>query len=484
MTPYEYLLSESQERMLFVVKPGTEHQLITIFLKWGLTAVVVGKVLKDNVVRVLYKNKTVVNLPASALADDTPIDKHTLIKDIPKEITNHWKWKENQLPLPSLKGIISDRNVLLSWNKITLKLLDNPSISSKSWIYNQYDYQVQNNTIIPPGQGDAAVVRLRPINSFNKNSNRGIAAVVDCPNRWVALDPERGSIAAVAEASRNISCVGALPLAVTDNLNFSSPNNPFGFWQLSMSCKGLSTACKYLETPVTGGNVSLFNETRLSNGTIEPIQPTPVVGMVGLVDNLSTVVGNAWKDISDTIWLLGLPLENLNTETEYVSLSASIYLETIFGLTTGRPPKIDLNYEKLLQTLLRKLISNNLINSSHDVSDGGLIISLAECSIASNLGINCILPETDSRIDRILFGESGSRILVSISQANINSFKKELNNFNIKNDICLSAFHLGEIISKNQFLISMNDSQLIDLSIPELKSSFKNAIPRRIKSKE
>ena len=483
MTPYEYLLSESQERMLFVIEPGKEKDIMNIFLKWGLNAVVVGKVLPENIIRVLFKDELVVNLPAIALAEDTPIDKHQLIDDIPKEILNHWKWSEKELPKPMLSGILID-NKNYSWNSIILKLLDDPSIASKRWVYNQYDHQVQNNTIISPGKADAAVIRLRPVNSFTKNSKRGIAAVVDCPNRWVSLDPERGSIAAVAEASRNLSCVGAKPLAITDNLNFSSPNNPIGYWQLSNSCKGLSKACQKLNTPVTGGNVSLFNEIRLSNGQIQPIQPTPVVGMVGLIDNIENVITQSLKKESDTIWLLGTPLENLETEDESISLSASSYLQIIHGLSTGRPPKIDLDHEKFIQQLLRHLISKKIIRSAHDISDGGLALALAESCIASNLGIDCRLSATNSRLDRILFAEGGSRVIISISPEDIDYFKSQLKIFNLENKKSLKAINIGRVNSTNNLYIKYDDFELVNLSIYELRSFYENAIPRRMRIKE
>lgn len=200
---------------------------------------------------------------------------------------------------------------MLGWGEVLLRLLDDPSIASKRWVYRQYDHQVQANTVVLPGGADAAVIRLRPQQGPGAMaaSTRGVAAVVDCPNRWVALDPERGAMAAVAEAARNLSCTGAEPLAVTDNLNFPSPDTATGYWQLAMACRGLSEACSALATPVTGGNVSLYNETRLPDGRMQPIHPTPVVGMVGLVHDLAHVTGLAWRQAGDAIWLLGVPLD-------------------------------------------------------------------------------------------------------------------------------------------------------------------------------
>ncbi|MGA0162598.1 MAG: AIR synthase-related protein, partial [Vulcanococcus sp.] len=236
MTPYEFLLSESQERMLFVVKPGREAALMERFTRWGLQAAVVGRVLEDNIVRVLQNGAVAAEVPASALADDTPINRHDLLSEPPAPIQEHWRWSEAQLPPASASGVNGQ-----SWSETLLALLDDPTIASKRWVYRQYDHQVQANTVVPPGRADAAVVRLRP-QAETQTATRGVAAVVDCPNRWVALDPERGGMAAVAEAARNLSCVGAEPLAVTDNLNFPSPETSTGYWQLAMACRGLSTA--------------------------------------------------------------------------------------------------------------------------------------------------------------------------------------------------------------------------------------------------
>ena len=322
MTAYEYLLSESQERMLFVVKPGSENELRELFTRWGLYVEVVGKVLKEKVVRVLHKSQTVADLPATALADDTPIEKHLLINSTPQYLQEHWEWREDLLPKYLNNGIINIKtNLFKSWNNVLLNLLSTPSIASKNWIYKQYDYQVQSNTVVSPGEADAAVIRIRPQNEFKINSNkeRGIASVVDCNDRWVYLDPYRGSMFAVAEASRNLSCVGAEPIAITNNLNFSSPDKSVGYWQLSKSCEGITNACKALNTPVTGGNVSLYNDTKLSNNTVIPIHPTPVIGMVGLIEDIKNVCKKSWLNPSDQIWMIGIPLETTSNKDNRIS---------------------------------------------------------------------------------------------------------------------------------------------------------------------
>ena len=260
MSSYQYLLSESQERMLFVVKEEKINDLIEKFNKWGLYASVIGEVIGTNEVIISHKGKIVAQIPTSALSDDTPVNFHNVINNPPDDLLNKWEWKENDLPEIHEQKIFSlKENKNFSFSEIILKLLSNPSIASKRWIYKQYDSQVQANTVFKPGKSDAAVVRLREQNKKNKSKVfSGVAASVDCNSRWVALDPFRGSIAAVAESARNVSCVGAEPVAITNNLNFSSPENEIGYWQLSSSCNGIAEACKALETPVTGGNVSLY----------------------------------------------------------------------------------------------------------------------------------------------------------------------------------------------------------------------------------
>ena len=468
MTAYEFLLSESQERMLFVVKPGKEEVLMARFRRWGLQAAVVGRVLADNIVRVIQNGDIAAEVPASALADDTPINHHELLSEPPDAIQAHWLWKEADLPLPSQ-----------SWNEVLLQLLDDPTIASKRWVYRQYDHQVQANTVVPPGGADAAVVRLRPQQGAGAmaKATRGVAAVVDCPNRWVYLDPERGGMAAVAEAARNLSCVGAEPLAITDNLNFPSPETPTGYWQLAMACRGLAAACTALDTPVTGGNVSLYNETRLPDGRMQPIQPTPVVGMVGLVHDLAHVTGLAWQEAGDAIWLLGAPLAA--GPDERVTLAGTSYLERIHGQLTGRPPVIDLALERSVQAFLRQAISQGLVASAHDLSDGGLAVAAAECCMASGLGAHLELPAGDGRLDHLLFAEGGARILVSVPPVQTMAWQQAL-------DRARSAGHdvpaqcLGVVAAGVDFSISQAGTPLLELPIDQLRTTFEQAIPRRM----
>ena len=474
MTPYEFLLSESQERMLFVVKPGREQALMERFSRWGLQAAVVGRVLDDNIVRVLQNGAVAAEVPASALADDTPINRHELISEPPAEIQAHWRWSESELPAAGPAGITPAGGTALSWNAVLLQLLDDPTIASKRWVYRQYDHQVQANTVVPPGGADAAVVRLRP-QANTQAARRGVAAVVDCPNRWVALDPERGGMAAVAEAARNLSCVGAEPLAVTDNLNFPSPETPTGYWQLALACRGLSAACSALDTPVTGGNVSLYNETRLPDGRMQPIHPTPVVGMVGLVHDLAHVRGQAWRDGGDAIWLLGAGLEAGEAPADpRLSLAGSSYLERVHGAVTGRPPEIDLSLERAVQGFLRQAIAAGLVCSAHDLSDGGLAVAAAEACIASGLGAHLEIPASTARVDRLLFAEGGARILVSVAPAQGAAWQQALDAAGVP------AQCLGVVAAEAELQIQQAGQPLLKLPVAQLEAQFEQAIPRRM----
>ena len=480
MTAYEFLLSESQERMLFVVKPGREEALMARFSRWGLQAAVVGRVLADNIVRVLQHGQVAAEVPASALADDTPINHHDLISEPPAEIQAHWRWSEAELPVADNGGLSLAEGVL-GWGDVLLRLLDDPTIASKRWVYRQYDHQVQANTVVPPGGADAAVVRLRPQQGQGAMvaASRGVAAVVDCPNRWVFLDPERGGMAAVAEAARNLSCVGAEPLAVTDNLNFPSPETPTGYWQLALACRGLSTACSALDTPVTGGNVSLYNETRLPDGRMQPIHPTPVVGMVGLVHNLAHVTGMAWRQAGDAIWLLGVQLETGEAPADSrLSLAGSSYLERLHGAVTGRPPEIDLQLERAVQGFLRQAIAAGLVASAHDLSDGGLAVAAAECCIATMavipLGAELEIPAGRARLDRLLFAEGGARILVSVPADQAAAWQQVLE------AAAVPAERLGVVTAAASLVVSQAGQPLLEQSLAALEACYEQAIPRRM----
>jgi phosphoribosylformylglycinamidine synthase len=470
MSPYQYLLSESQERMLFVVKEEKVNELIENFTKWGLYANVVGQVIDTKEVIIFHKGNIVAQIPTSALSDDTPVNIRPVIDNPPDYLLKKWEWKEDNLPEINEQQIFSlKEKKSFSYSQIILKLLSNPSIASKRWIYKQYDSQVQANTVFKPGDSDAAVIRLRVQTETNKNKVfSGVAASVDCNSRWVSLDPFRGTIAAVAESARNVSCVGAEPVAITNNLNFSSPENEIGYWQLSSSCKGISEACKVLETPVTGGNVSLYNESKNKDNDITPINPTPVIGMVGKIDNVEKAISSEWKNVNDQIWLIG----SHKSET---TIAASSYLEYFHGEITGRPPKIDLLDEKFCQSFLRKAILNSFVVSAHDISDGGLAIALAECSILSLKGASIELDKDFNRDDHLLFAEGGSRIIFSIDKIKEKEWLNYLKENQINHQSSLYVKKIG-YVSRETLNIKIQDKNICNIRVEELTEKFNNSI--------
>ncbi|MEM7796668.1 MAG: phosphoribosylformylglycinamidine synthase subunit PurL, partial [Cyanobacteria bacterium P01_C01_bin.118] len=408
MVPYEYLLSESQERMLFVGEKGREQELINIFERWGLHAVVAGEVIEEPIVRILFQGEVAAEVPASALADNTPLYEREVLAEPPAYVRTAWTWQEASLPECDGAGINGK-----SWSEVMLALLGTPTIASKQWVYQQYDHQVQNNTVMLPGGADAAILRLRPLEEDDgASSNSGVAATTDCNPRYVYLNPYEGGLAAVAEAARNLSCVGAEPIAVTDNLNFGSPEKPVGYWQLAEACRGLADGCRDFDTPVTGGNVSLYNETVDSDGNPQPIYPTPVVGMVGVIDDLDRICGQSWRSAGDQIYLLGVPL---GKRADSVTLGASEYLKVIYGLVAGHPPKVDVSLELKVQAACRHGIRQGWITAAHDCAEGGVAIALAESAIGGHLGAIITLPETDQRYDKLLFAEGGARIIVTVA---------------------------------------------------------------------
>ncbi len=470
MTAYEYLLSESQERMLFVVRAGREEALMERFRRWGLQAAVVGRVLEEPVVRVLQHGAVAAEIPARALAEDTPINTHTLIAEPPLDIQQHWRWTEADLPAADPGH---------DWGEDLLRLLDDPTIASKRWVYRQYDQQVLANTVIPAGGADAAVVRLRPQQGDGSLSSveRGVAATVDCPNRWVALDPERGAMAAVAEAARNLSCVGAEPLAVTDNLNFPSPETDRGYWQLAMACRGLSEACRQLNTPVTGGNVSLYNETRSDDGTLRPIHPTPVVGMVGLVETIASVIGLGWRRSGDPLFLLGVAPDEANDDR--LGLAGSAYQGVIHGLLSGRPPRPDLALEARVQALVRAGAASGLLASAHDCSDGGLAVALAESCLAVGLGAQIDLSAGAARPERLLFAEGGARIVISVKAECLSAWTALLAGPEGR-EVPVTA--LGTVTDQQRLTLSIGDQRMIDTPVEALVQAHEQALPRRMEA--
>ncbi|PSF38401.1 phosphoribosylformylglycinamidine synthase subunit PurL [Aphanothece hegewaldii CCALA 016] len=460
MIPYEYLLSESQERMLFVAEKGREQELIEIFHRWGLQAVIAGTVIEEPIVRILFKGEIAANIPATALADNTPIYHRELLTESPTYAIEAGKWTEENLPACTVQGIDSK-----TWNDILLQILDTPTIASKRWVYRQYDHQVQNNTVILPGGADAAVIRVRPIDADPRTATIGVAATTDCNGRYVYLDPYEGAKAAVAEAARNLSCVGAEPLAVTDNLNFGSPENPVGYWQLASACRGIADGCREMSTPVTGGNVSLYNETVDSNGNPQPIYPTPVIGMVGLIPDITKVCGQAWQNEGDLIYLLG--------SSVIPTLGGSEYINTIHSTIAGKPPIVDFEIERLVQKACREGIRQGWIKSAHDCAEGGIAVTLAECCIGSHLGASVEL-DLKTRLDTLLFGESASRIIVSVNP----ELQSVWENYLTEN-LGQNWKKIGQVTLNSTLKIS-SEQTLIDLSVTQMQDNWTNAIARRL----
>lgn len=465
MIPYEYLLSESQERMLFVAEKGREQELIEIFHRWDLQAVVAGEVIADPIVRILFQGEICAEIPATALADNTPIYHRELLQEPPEYAQKAWSWQESQLANCTITGYQE-----LSWNEILLILLDTPSIASKKWVYRQYDHQVQNNTVTFPGGADSAVIRVRSIDSVPAQCTIGVGATTDCNPRYVYLNPYEGAKYAVAEASRNLSCVGAEPLAVTDNLNFGSPEKSIGYWQLANACQGIAEACTELKTPVTGGNVSLYNETLDSEGNPQPIYPTPVIGMVGLIPDINYTVGQAFQNKGDLVYLLGVSANQLKA-----GLGGSEYLATIHQTVAGQPPQVDFVAERKVQLATRNGIRQGLINSAHDCAEGGLVVALAESCIGGNLGVEIVLNTSEiDRLDGVLFGEAGNRILVSVSPEKASQLEAELHS-----SLGDAWVKLGSV-TESQFSIATPSHGLINLSVSQLSDNYYNAIDRRL----
>jgi phosphoribosylformylglycinamidine synthase subunit PurL len=482
MVAYEYLLSESQERMLFVAHKGREQELIDIFDRWGLHAVVAGTVIEEPVVRILFQGEIAALVPATALADNTPIYERELMAEAPEYAETAWAWTPDQLPPATPQGI-EIQGKSHSWNDVLLTLLDTPSIASKRWVYRQYDHQVQNNTVMLPGGADAAVIRIRPLEPIQgrqstvNNPNLGVAATVDCNPRYVYLNPYEGAKMVVAEAARNLSCVGAEPVAVTDNLNFGSPEKPIGYWQLANACKGLAEACSAFDTPVTGGNVSLYNETFDAEGNPVPIYPTPVVGMVGIVDDITKICGQGWQNSGDQIYLMGVP-----TTPGYpqgaplqVTLGASEYLAMLHQTIAGQPPAVNFDLELKVQAACRHGICQGWINSAHDSSEGGLAVALAECCISGNKGTSINLGSIDSHWDTVLFGEGGARIIVSIDPTHQAEFEAYLNAH-----VTDAWQYLGAVGTADDHFQVTAESGLIDLDIAAITETWATAIERRL----
>ena len=382
MIPYEIMLSESQERMLLVVERGREREVEDVFEKWDLHAVKVGEVTEGSRLKIHERGTLVADVPNRALTDEAPVYHRPMQEPA-------WQKKVQQLALESLGAPPSAQHAFD-------RLLTVPTIASKRWAYRQYDHSVGTNTIAQPGMS-AAVVRV-------KETQRGLALSVDGNGRFCYLDPYRGAMLAVAEAARNVACAGAEPIGATNNLNFGNPERPEIMWQIGQAVRGIGDACKALGTPITGGNVSLYNETEG-----RAIYPTPVLGVIGILEDATATVTRTFKTAGSTVILLG---ENRG------ELGGSEYLATMHATVAGMPPELDLSREAALQKLVIGLIRDRRIESAHDCSEGGLAVAIAECTFdTGGLGVTIDVPTATAGafgVNATLFGESATRVIVSV----------------------------------------------------------------------
>ena len=441
MTPYEILLSESQERMLVVAKAGHEDAVKAILEKWELEAAVIGHVTDDGMYRVRENGVIVCEIPGEPLVNECP----TYVREAreAEHVRKLREWTPSQIDTTHTREHAG---------RVLLRLLGSPNIASKRWVYNQYDTTVRTNTVVPPG-GDAGVLRIR-------GTRRGIAATVDCNGRYVYLNPRRGAMIAVAEAARNIVCTGARPRAITNNLNFGNPLKPEVYHQLREAVLGMGEACAAFETPVTGGNVSLYNES--PSGAIHP---TPVVGMIGVLDDIDQHLTVPFKDTGDAVVLLGR-----NTD----ELGGSEYLKVVHGIVAGDAPAVDLEAERRLQELMLDLNARGLLRSAHDCSEGGLAVCLAECAMtgATHFGISVELND-DLDAAALLFGEAQGRIVVSCAAASAPEVIEAAAGANV------AAAVIGRVGEKDgRFEIRTRTGASIDLPVASLHEVYMTAIPR------
>ncbi|VXB77793.1 phosphoribosylformylglycinamidine synthetase subunit II [Exiguobacterium sp. 8H] len=425
MTPYEMMLSESQERMLLVVKAGHEDEIEAIVTKWGLHAVKVGEVIEEKVLRLVHQGEVAAEVPVDALAEDAPVYHK------PSKVPAYYEAFQAMEPVTP---VVED--VIATWKDV----LAMPSIASKRWVYEQYDHMVQTSTVVAPGS-DAAVIRIR-------ETEKSLAMTTDCNAKYVYLDPRVGGAIAVAEAARNIVASGAEPLALTDCLNFGSPDKPEGFWQLDQAVEGMAEACRTLDTPVIGGNVSLYNE---SNG--QAIYPTPVVGMVGLIEKPEHITTSFAKQAGDVVFLLG------ETKAEFGGSALQMLQD---GKVSGHAPTLDLEEERQTQKVLLHAIREGLVTAAHDVSEGGLAAALPELVFGTGFGMDVTI---DTDLVTALFSESQSRFLVTVDKAHAESFARMTN-----------GTAIGTVTEAPTLVVRASD-RLIEMDVKELERVWEGAIP-------
>ncbi len=464
MTPYEMMLSESQERMLLVAERGREDEVLKVFAKWGLDAVEIGRVTEDGLVRVLHHAKVAAEIPAHALAEEGPVYQRPLAP-----------------PTPAAEGrLVEFGQPGMDLTENFRALLASPAIASKRWIWEQYDYMVRTNTLEAPGAGDAAVVRI-------KGTKRALALSADGNGRWCRLDPFIGAQLAVAEAARNVACSGAKPMAATNCLNFGSPEKPDVMWQFSRAVDGIAEACAALEIPITGGNVSFYNETLGRS-----IDPTPVLGVLGMIEDASRALGMAFRAEGDYILLLDgdakdwvaitlgaagalkmfLPVDrSVDAATIHREFSSSEYARTVHGIESGAPPALHLAAEKRLIAALVALASNAKLQSAHDVSDGGLAVTIAESCFASD-GLSARVSLTSKEPDETaLFGERGARAVVSVTPENVAAVRQIAAQYEV------AVVEVGRV-ARGEFRIELNGQTVVSAEVPSLADAWSGAFGR------
>jgi phosphoribosylformylglycinamidine synthase subunit PurL len=448
MTPYEIMLSESQERMLLVAQKGREEEVFRVFQKWGLDAVEVGRVTSDAKMRVLEHGKVVAEIPNAALTDDAPVYKRPLARwepPVDREKPEHIRFVESADFTAPLK-----------------RLLASPNICSKRWVWQQYDHMVQTNTVEAPGAGDAGVIRI-------KGSKRGLAMALDGNGRWCYLDPRLGAMHAVAEAARKVACAGATPIGATNCLNFGNPEKPHIMWQFSQVIDGITKACEELDTPITGGNVSFYNET-LGEG----IYPTPVIGVVGILEDVHKAAKMHFARSGRKIILLRANEtgDAVDAEAEFGS---SEYAKEILGAVWGYPPGLDLEKEATLQRALVAIIQAGLIESAHDCADGGLAVALVESALPGGVGLSVKWTKQKMALEFLLFGEDASRVVLSCDPIHLPRIQQVAEEYGVFAEV------LGETGS-DRVEISVDDQSVISAGVAELREAYEGALERALRT--
>ncbi|HSZ63160.1 MAG TPA: phosphoribosylformylglycinamidine synthase subunit PurL [Terriglobales bacterium] len=448
MTPYEIMLSESQERMLLVAQKGREEEVFRVFEKWGLDAVRIGQVTRDANMRVLEHGKIVAEIPNAALTDDAPVYERPLARwepPVDREKPAHIHFADGTDFTPQLK-----------------RLLASPNICSKRWVWQQYDHMVQTNTVEAPGAGDAGVIRI-------KGSNRGLAMALDGNGRWCYLDPRLGAMHAVAEAARKVACAGATPIGATNCLNFGNPEKPHIMWQFSQVIDGITKACEELDTPITGGNVSFYNET-LGEG----IYPTPVIGVVGLLEDVHQAAKMHFAHWGRKIVLLRANEAGDAVDAE-LEFGSSEYAKEILGAVWGYPPDLDLEKEATLQRALVAMIEAGLVESAHDCADGGLTVALVESALPTGVGLTVNLPKRHAALEFPLFAEDASRVVISCDPSHLARIKQVVEEYGLLAEV------LGETGS-DLVNISVNGQPVISASVAELREAYEGTLGKALRT--